>query len=126
MGNKYLIDSNVVIDFCNGKLPAAAKNLLFSIRPEISIITNIELFATKNISQQEFELLEKFVSISIVYPIDVSLVNACIEIRQNYSIKLPDAIIAATALTHGLILMTRNTKDFATILDLEVLNPHEL
>ena len=40
--------------------------------------------------------------------------------------KLPDAIIAATALTHGFTIVTRNTDDFKTIVGLPTINPHEV
>lgn len=70
MGKRYLIDTNAIIDFCNGELPTNGRNFLMKINPEISIVTNIELFATKNISQQEYELLEKFVAFSVVHDIN--------------------------------------------------------
>ena len=126
MGIRYLLDSNVIIDFCNGKLPANGKELLKNIAPEISIITNIELFATKNISQQEYALLEKFVAITVVHPVAGDLINTTIDIRQNYRLKLPDAIIAATAVVSNLTLLTRNIADFAKINGLTVVDPHNV
>ncbi len=59
MGKRYLIDSNAVIDFCNGNLPETGKIILMNCLPEISIITNIELFAYKNISEKEFSNFKK-------------------------------------------------------------------
>jgi hypothetical protein len=59
MGKRYLVDSNVIIDFCNGKLPTEGKNLLLNINPEISIVTHIEIFATIEISEEEFHSLKK-------------------------------------------------------------------
>ncbi len=50
MGTRYLIDSNGIIDFFNGKLPANGQQFIAKLSPEISIITNIELFASKDIS----------------------------------------------------------------------------
>lgn len=44
-------------------------------------------------------------------------------IRRNYRLKLPDAVIAATALHLGLPLITRNVKDFKDIPELKLLNP---
>lgn len=124
MGENYLIDSNAIIDFCNGTLPINGKNLLFSIStPQISIISNIELFANKNISQEEFNLLEKFVHIATVYPLNTSLIAKTIEIRQEYRIKLPDAVIAATAVVNKLTLVSRNTSDFNKIQGLTVVDP---
>ncbi len=126
MGKRYLIDSNVIIDFCNGKLNLECKNLLLNIKPEISIITQIELFASKNISKQEYALLQKFVSICNIHSVNVDLVNSTIEIRQNYKTKLPDAIIASTALCKNLILISGNTSDFKNIQGLHFINPNEL
>jgi predicted nucleic acid-binding protein len=46
-----------------------------------------------------------------------------IELRKKYRIKLPDAIIAATAIVHELTLITRNTPDFKSINGLKLLSP---
>ena len=71
-------------------------------------------------------MLEKFVAISIVHPVTTNLIQNTIDIRQNYKLKLPDAIIAATALVYSLTLITRNTKDFENINGLKVVNPWDL
>jgi predicted nucleic acid-binding protein len=47
-------------------------------------------------------------------------------LRQQHKIKLPDAIIAATAMAEGLTLITRNSDDFKNINSLKLLNPWEL
>ena len=126
MGQRYLVDSNVIIDFCNGKISDSGRNFLIAIAPEISIVTNIELFATQNISKEEHELLEKFVSITVVHPVTVDLIAATIDIRRNYRLKLPDAIIAATALVFNCVLLSRNISDFGRIVGLQVINPYKL
>ncbi|HJH27891.1 MAG TPA: hypothetical protein C5S37_14280 [Methanophagales archaeon] len=46
-----------------------------------------------------------------------------VDIRRESKIKLPDAVIAATALNNDLILVTRNDKDFKDVKELEVYNP---
>ena len=126
MGKRYLIDSNAIIDFCNGKLPTNGRNFMMGVSPEISIITNIELFATKNISPEEYELLEKFVAFSVKHDVNKDLIDTTIMIRYTYKIKLPDAIIAATALFYNLTLISRNSKDFDGIDGLEFINPHTI
>lgn len=126
MGKRYLVDSNAIIDFCNGKLPTNGRNFMMGVSPEISIVTNIELFATKNISQEEYKLLEKFVAFSVKHDINKDLIDTTIMIRQTYKIKLPDAIIAATALVYNLTLISRNSKDFDGIDGLEFINPHTI
>ena len=48
------------------------------------------------------------------------------KIRKKYKTKLPDAIIAATALVYNLVLISRNIPDFKNINGLKVINPHNL
>ncbi len=57
--------------------------------------------------------------------IDAEIKALAIKIRRSYRLKLPDAIIAATALYLGLPLITRNVKDFTNILELRLINPFE-
>ncbi len=54
------------------------------------------------------------------------IVETSIDIRKNYKTKLPDAIIAATALVYGLTLLTRNTADFKNILNFVLIDPYKL
>ena len=123
----YLLDTNTVIDFCTSKLPVNAKNLLISIDPQISVITRVELFASTKISLQEKETLEIFIDMATIFDhIDEEIVEQTIKLRQQYKTQLPDAIIAATALVNGLILITRNSKDFEHIADLGVINPYNI
>lgn len=123
----YLLDTNTVIDFCNSKLPLNARNLLSGIEPIVSVITSIELFASNKTTQQEKFTLEEFIKIAIVYEsLNTNIVAKTIEIRQQYKTKLPDAIIAATAIVYDLILITRNTKDFGSIEGLKVIDPWKI
>jgi predicted nucleic acid-binding protein len=60
-----------------------------------------------------------------VLNINEDIIEKTIEIRKTYKTKLPDAIIAATALVYGMTLITRNTKDFDKIDRLELINPYD-
>lgn len=53
------------------------------------------------------------------------MANAAIDIRAVLPVKLPDAIIAASALVEGLPLMTHNVGDFKRIPGLTVINPFQ-
>ena len=55
-----------------------------------------------------------------------NIIDRCIALRKLKRIALPDAIIAATAITHKLIIISRNTKDFADIEGLVVIDPYSL
>jgi predicted nucleic acid-binding protein len=52
------------------------------------------------------------------------IVNETIELRKTKRMKLPDAIIAATAIVHNLCLVSRNDKDFDKIPNLFYTNPY--
>lgn len=63
---------------------------------------------------------------AVVLYLTEEIVQACIAIRREHTIKLPDAIIAATAVVYDMDLITRNTSDFKNIRALNIVNPHLL
>ncbi len=125
MGKRYLLDSNSVLDFMGNKLTGKAKKLIAQIIDEeinLSVINKIELLGFSKVEQD----LIDFVACSNIHPMDDVIVDKTIEVRSLYKIKLPDAVIAATALQNGLVLVSRNTKDFKNIQGLEVIDPYGL
>jgi predicted nucleic acid-binding protein len=126
MEQKYLIDTNSVIDNFGNKLPSMAKELLYSCVPIISAVTKIELLGWTNATTEQLNPLYAFIKITNVLPIDQAVVEKTILIRQKSKIDLGDAIIAATALVHNLTLITHNTADFKNIADLKMIDPHSL
>ena len=70
--------------------------------------------------------VEIFINGSTVIDLSDDIVSKTIEIRKTKKIKLPDAIIAATALVYDLVLISRNTSDFTNIDGLKVIDPHSL
>jgi len=121
MGKKYLIDTNSLIDAQTKKLPE--KGLLFLsdiINNDftISFITYIEFLGYKDVTSAS----ESFIALADVIEINKSIIDVCISIRKTKNIKLPDAIIAATAIAHNLILVSRNTSDFKDIVGLQVID----
>lgn len=71
-------------------------------------------------------LLSDFVGAATILDLTAPIVDKTIELRKNHSIKLPDAIIAATALYHDCKLISRNLKDFSKIVGLSTADPHTL
>lgn len=61
-----------------------------------------------------------------ILPINETVINQTIKIRQTKKIGLGDAIIAATALAHNFTIITNNEKDFKNIDGLKVINPHKI
>ncbi|HDR51686.1 MAG TPA: type II toxin-antitoxin system VapC family toxin [Mariniphaga anaerophila] len=124
MGKEYLIDTNSVIDYLDNKLPPKANELIEGASSKISVITRIELLSWPGATNTQTNILLNFIGESEIYHLEESVILKTIEIRKTYRVKLPDAIIAATALINNFSLVTRNTNDFDRIEQLEVINPH--
>jgi predicted nucleic acid-binding protein len=120
-----VFDSNILSYHLNDALPPSVLNQVESWITEgavISVMSRIEVLGypqTAEQLQQAMRLLAYFDEISL----HESLVQRAITLRQHYRIRLPDALIAATALDLGFPLVTRNTQDFHTIHSLIILNP---
>jgi len=125
MGQEYLLDSNVIIGYLAGRIPASGMKILSEIIdkvPNISVISQIEVMRF-NDTQENEAILEKFINLSKIYPLSINVVKHTINLCKKSKIKLPDAIIAATALVENFILVTRNIADFKNIPDLILLDP---
>lgn len=107
---KAVLDSDVLIDFLQG-VPAAKTELARYRRPHCSIISFMELLAgarTPAEKQAAEALLASLTRLDLTEPV----ARRAVELRQSLRLKLPDAIVLATAEVEGCILVTRNTKDF--------------
>jgi predicted nucleic acid-binding protein len=130
MGIKYIWDTNTVIYYLQQLFPPAAEKFidesLKNAMPCISAITEIELLCWKTENEKDLVVLNNFINDALVIELEKSIKLKTADIRKSQKIKLPDAIIAATALVYELTLITRNTDDFKNISKLELINPHSL
>lgn len=125
MGARYLIDTNVIIDFAEGRLPQKAILFISEVvndSPALSFVNKIELLGFHTVP----EVIIDFVDEAFIESCSDEIIDRCIQIRKGKKIKLPDAIIASTALATKRILLTRNTADFLNIEGLDVINPHDI
>lgn len=129
MGERYLIDTNVVIEFLNNSLPMTSavwlQEMIDNNEHALSIINRIELLSY-SMDVDALDVLSDFIDASTVFTLSEAVTLQTIGLRQSRKIKLPDAIIAATALVHDLALITRNVNDFKNINGLTVLNSYSL
>lgn len=130
MGQGTLIDSNTVIDYLEGRLPQSGvqkvNQLLNDGEAFLSDINKIELLSFNPPDPNALRVVEQFIQKCNVLPISEDIVNKTIELRKVHKRKLPDMIIAATALINQLDIISRNTKDFNNISGLTVIDPHTI
>jgi predicted nucleic acid-binding protein len=129
MGVKYLWDTNTAIYYLQQQFPPASEKfmdrLLTEAQPCISAITEIELLCWKAATEKDIDVLHNFINDALVIELERPIKLKTADIRKQHKIKLPDAIIAATALVYSLTFITRNTKDFQDIAGLATVNPWE-
>jgi len=120
----YLLDTNAVIYYFRGMQKAIAVFKLIEDANEevnLSVITKIELLSFDN--EDELKNIDRLLVNSRIFSLDDEIVDKTIEVRRKYKLKLPDAIIAATAMVNNLILVTHNKKDFKKIRGLKIIDP---
>lgn len=125
MEQGFLIDTNTVIDAQMQMIPENGMQFLAAIINKnftVSFITYIEFLGYKEAKKSS----EEFIALADVIEINSLIINECIRLRKLHHIKLPDAIIAATAISLNLTLITRNTKDFQQIEGLKTINPYTI
>lgn len=107
-----IFDTNILIDYLNG-VEASILEIEDCDSKAISIITWMEVLV--GVSEHEQGLIKDFLSNFKIINIDENIGQIAVSVRQKYKIRLPDAVILATAIYTDGILVTRNTKDFANI-----------
>lgn len=122
-GNRYLLDTNAII-----ALLQKDRNLIQLLKDAewvgISIISQLEFLAFSDLSETDRQLFQQF--LQRVEIIDLSsenklLIDQIILIRQQYRLKLPDAIITAMAREKSAKLITRDAQ-LSRVTDLTIVN----
>jgi predicted nucleic acid-binding protein len=107
---KVLFDTNILIDYLNGV--AASKREIERHRDRlVSIVTWMEVLAGAH-DDEEREVIEMFLRDFQVIELTRRVAHEAVSLRKKHRIRLPDAVIWASARVESALLMTRNTKDF--------------
>ncbi len=111
---RAFFDTNILIDYFNGEQRAKDEMELYDFWA-ISILTYIEiLVGLQNL--EEIEAIKKFLYRFSLIGIDLPIAELSATIRKKYKLKIPDAVILASAEYSQCLLVTRNTKDFSSTL----------
>lgn len=120
------MDSNILIYHLSDQFGTAVQQAVLELLEGpvcISVISRIEVLAWKGHTDESRGLAEALMSTFVEIGLDEAVVRATIGIRQSQNVKLPDAIIAGSALVLDLPLVTRNTADFGKVENLRLINP---
>lgn len=111
-----LIDTDVFVDHLRG----ARRLNIGANRVSYSVVTRCELFAGAHDQEEPIQLLlAPFRELTA----DRVIAERAGRLRRQFQVRIADALIGATALEHGLELVTRNLRDFAAIPNLTVRQP---
>lgn len=129
MAERYLIDTCAVIKYLTVVFPP--KGILFMdfiVDEEsiLSFISEIELQAWNPTDPADMVIYSKFIDDSNILTIETAIIQNTIDIRKNQKLKVPDAIIAATAIVNNLTLISDNDKDFTKVPGLKYINPSSM
>jgi predicted nucleic acid-binding protein len=108
-GIKFLLDTNFVLGVIKGTEPvvkALTERTVVLDECAHSFITRIELLSYSSITQLEMKSIENILSTTHYLSISEQIENAAIHIRRQHKLKIPDAIIAATAIALNVELLT--------------------
>ncbi len=98
----YLLDTNVVIYLQQGRLAAPLPHGRYGI----SVITEMELLSFAGLTDTQMQWLHRFLDAVVCVELGPDIRASAVLLRRQYRLKLPDAIIAATALVKNATLMT--------------------
>lgn len=114
----HTLDTNAIIYYLKGE--AKAVSILNKIFKEaapiyISTITEVELFGFSSLTEEESKQIEEILKTLAIIPLDSHIARIAGLLRRVYKLKIADAVIAATSMFTGTILITRNISDFKSI-----------
>lgn len=119
-----LADSNLIIYAASGKFPELIEWFAEN-KPVVSAVSLVEVLGYHKLKADEKEVLENlFTELGVIYP-SAEVFRKAVELRQQRSISLGDALVAATAIHHNFALATHNLSDFDWVDDLHVMDPLE-
>jgi predicted nucleic acid-binding protein len=112
--NGKLVDTNILI-YLSKRILEFEKVVDPEVKLYISIITYMEVLGFNFESNVEKKMVEQLCKLFPIIDLNPKIVDKVISIRQRHKIKLPDAIILATAIVSNLELITANVNDFINI-----------
>jgi predicted nucleic acid-binding protein len=119
-----LVDSNILI-YAAQPGHDQLRQFIADQAPAVSAVSYVEVLGYHQLDDEEQQYLEEFFRLAQVWPLSQAVLDQAVALRQQRKMSLGDALVAGTALAHGLTLVTRNVEDFQWIQGLSLLNPFD-
>lgn len=117
----YTLDTNAIIYYLKDDpvtVPILSEIFADTAPVYVSVITEVELFGFPSLDAEESERIEAILQTVAILSLDSHIARIAGMLRREYGLKIPDSVIAATALFTNTTLLTRNTNDFKRVADL--------
>jgi len=124
----FLLDTNIILGFLKGdpKISEFFHQQPTNSIPVVSQITRMELLGFPNITAEEESCINRFLSFTKILPITDIICDQAILLRRKTRLKLPDALIAATAISSKLILVSCDSDLLSHVENLQSINPAQI
>jgi len=99
---------------------------VFDSEINFSVIVRIELLSYKPETDSQKQEIASVISAGYEFPLTEAIIERTIKIRRGTKVRLPDAIVAATAIVYNLTFLADNDADFKRISGLKYINPSTL
>jgi predicted nucleic acid-binding protein len=110
MNGKYLFDTNILIDWLDGNEAVSGVGRAASSELYLSVITRMELLSAVRNTKEREAAIYGLMSLFTIVPLNEEVEKNAIAIRRGTGLKLPDAIIAASSIVSGAILISRDLR----------------
>lgn len=122
-GSNYFLDTNAIIALLNGN--KVIENAIYNASwLGVSVINIVEFLSFGNLTLNDRSIFEIFLQrvfvINLSFEATIDIIDTAATFRMSYKLKLPDAIIAASAIIHDAVLIS-NDKEFSNIPNLPIL-----
>lgn len=104
--SRFVLDTNVILYFLGGRLADSFPSGTYAI----SVISELELLAYPGLTSAEEQRIRAFLADVPATDLTQSVKHHAVNLRKQFGLKLPDAIVAATALALGATLLTNDQR----------------
>jgi predicted nucleic acid-binding protein len=117
-GKEILVDTNIILYLLRGN--DTLQDMLQGKTIYISFITELELIGFKQVTTEEEQQIHALLNECVILPLTTETKKTYVSLRRNYQLKLADALIAATAISAGIPLITAD-KQFRTVSEINLI-----